>query len=124
MRTLTRSKSPIAEVADTVTDVLSEAWSSGSHLAKDLVSTAAERATDLGSVAAEHIGGASNKVVEVVGHAPDAARSRKWWLLPLAAVAGFVAAGWWMRRRRQHEAESVTISGPAALADYRAAAGS
>ncbi len=133
MRTMNRTKtSPLAAVGDTVTDALSEAWSSGSHLAKDLAVTAAERASDLasdfGGVAVEQVSEATEKVADVVGKARDRARpvkSRRWnpWVLAMLAVVAAVGVAWWVRRRRDHEETDLRADGPTAMTDYRAAAG-
>lgn len=123
------SATPLTEVADTVTDVLGEAWSSGSQLARELAAAAAERASDLGSTAAAQVSGASDAVVDVVGKARDRVHptpKRRWnpWFLVIAAAVAFVATGWWLRQRRQRTAdEASTLNDPSPIGTYRAAAG-
>lgn len=124
-----RSASPLTEVADTVTDVLGDAWTTTSQLARELAATAAERATDVGTTAATQVSGASDVLVDVVGKARDRVRpapKRRWnpWLLLIAAAVAFVATGWWLRqRRRRADAAANPLSDPSPIGSYRAAAG-
>jgi len=98
-------KTNLAEITDTVTDAVGDAWSAGTHLAHDLVSTTADRASHLAAVTADKV--PTDRVSGVVDTAkrrwgPQPKRHVSPWLLVAAAVAAFFAAGWWMRRRQNH----------------------
>lgn len=115
-----------SDLTTTVTDAVGDAWTSGSHLARDLASTAAERAADVGGVLGSTASSAVHqapeipeRVVGLVGSArrrwrpPPARRVNRWWFAG-AAVALVVAMAWWMRRPTRHD--PATDRGPAASA--------
>lgn len=97
-------------LAATVGDAAGDAWSSGTHVARDLASTAAERAVDVGGT----LGSAASAVVHQAPDVPDrvaglvgtarrrwrpppARRTNAWWFVGVAIVA-IAAAAWWARR--------------------------
>lgn len=77
----------LAELGDTVTDTLSDAWSATSSFAGDQLSDSADR------------------VGTLYGKARDRVRPPKRhfnpWFVVAAGLATFVAVGWWLRRRGQ-----------------------
>lgn len=122
----------LTDVADTMTDALSDVWSSSTHLAKDLAATAVERASELGSAAAEQVTDASHRVVELADRTrdktlervrPRPARRKAPWMLVAAAVGLGVLAIWWTRRRDDGAAvDTEAPQNTATVQDLRAAA--
>ena len=98
-------KTNLADLADTVTDAVGDAWSAGSHFAQDLASTTADRASSLAATTASTVPELPERVAELVGSAkkrfgPQPKRHVSPWLLVIAAVVAFVGVGWYLRRGR------------------------
>ena len=98
-------KTNLADLTHTVSGAVGDALSAGGSIAHDLATTTADRAVDLASATAHTVPELPERVAELVGSAkrrlvPPPKRHISPWLLVIAAVAAFAAAGWWMRSRR------------------------
>jgi hypothetical protein len=87
-------------VTTSVTDTVSDVWSSSARSVQDLAATAAELATEV----VEQLEDLPDKVVGLASAArsrigPAPRRSRKPWLFLAAAVAGVLVVAWLWRRR-------------------------
>jgi type VI protein secretion system component VasF len=110
------SQSTLGDLTETVTDVLSDAWSTSAALAQELASTAVDQ-----------VGHASEAVLTIVDTArervqPTPRRRLNPWFLVAAALAAALAVGWFVRRRRADDAVAGAVT-TSDLSDYRAAAG-
>ena len=109
------SQSTLGDLTETVSDVLSDAWSTSTTLAQDLASTAVDQ-----------VGHASEAVLTLVDSARDRvqpSRRRRFnpWFLVAAVLGATIAVGWFVRRRRA--GDDAVAAGTSDLRDYRAAAG-
>jgi len=98
-------KTTLADLTDTVTDVVGDAWSAGSHFAHDLASTTADRASSLATATAHTVPELPDRVADLVDSAkkrftPTPKRRVSPWFLVIAAVVAFVGVGWYLRRGR------------------------
>lgn len=94
----------LAEIGDTVTDTLSDAWSTTAALAHELATSAIDAANELTTVAGSGVSEGVERVGALYGQArdrvvPPRRRRVNPWLVA-AAVASLVAFGWWRRRQQ------------------------
>jgi hypothetical protein len=106
------SRSGLAEITETVGDVVS----SGASAIGELAGSAASRTGELASVAVEQASSALEKVTEQVGHvvgdrfAPPPKRSKAPWLVLFLLAATAAGLIWWFRSDRNSGA--VASPGP------------
>jgi hypothetical protein len=102
----------------TLTETVSDAWSTGSTALQDLAASAAEFATDVAVAAAEQIPEIPEKVAELATAARGrlgTAPRRTWrpWVLMAAGIAAVLGVMWWLRRRKQQPAVDIGPDGRA-----------